>query len=126
MSFPVPIHPAAYAELEAAVEWYEARRQGLGGEFYEAVISALTQGVPLPVSGVAVKSPGVSLHRFLVDRFPYTVVTASREGGERRVVAVAHQRRRPGYWRKRLQPAVRTAGSRTRLSSALGRSPRRT
>ncbi len=40
--------------------------------------------------------------RFLLHRFPYTVVYRS-EGETVRVIAVAHQRRRAEYWRPRLK-----------------------
>ncbi len=107
MTFPVPIHPAAYRELEAAVEWYEGKDPGLGGEFYEAVIQAVTFGVPLPVLGIRRPVSDATVQRILVDRFPYTIFQATRPGQERRVLAVAHQKRRPGYWLARLRPATR-------------------
>lgn len=31
----------ASEEFEAAIRWYEQRRPGLGGEFYDAVVAAL-------------------------------------------------------------------------------------
>ena len=40
--------------------------------------------------------------RFLLHRFPYTVVYR-RDEDVVRVIAVAHQRRRPAYWRSRLR-----------------------
>ena len=33
MSLPLLLHPAAYGDLDASHDWYEAKRQGLGGEF---------------------------------------------------------------------------------------------
>ena len=39
---------------------------------------------------------------FGLSGFPYTVVTA-RVAGARTVVAFAHERREPGYWRDRLR-----------------------
>jgi hypothetical protein len=39
--------------------------------------------------------------RFILLRFPYSTVYLSLEVGH--IVAVAHQSRRPGYWRKRLR-----------------------
>jgi plasmid stabilization system protein ParE len=38
--------------------------------------------------------------RYLFRRFPYSIIYQTT-ADELRVVAVAHQRRRPGYWAKR-------------------------
>jgi plasmid stabilization system protein ParE len=38
--------------------------------------------------------------RFVLDRFPYTILYRVRED-EVFVTAIAHQSRRPGYWRRR-------------------------
>jgi toxin ParE1/3/4 len=40
------------------------------------------------------------IRRFPLRRFPYSIVYYLRES-EVRVLAVAHQRRRPGFWRER-------------------------
>ena len=39
--------------------------------------------------------------RWLLTRFPYAVVYRLAVDGSVRVLAVAHHRRRPGYWRTR-------------------------
>lgn len=39
--------------------------------------------------------------RLLLDRFPYVLIYRPLPGGGVRVLAVAHGRRRPGYWRHR-------------------------
>lgn len=41
------------------------------------------------------------VRRFPLRRFPYEVITAM-VGEMRAVIAVAHMKRRPGYWRERL------------------------
>lgn len=46
---------------------------------------------------------GAGLRRCLLRRFPYAIIyRVSAE--EIVIVAYAHQRRRPGYWRSRLRP----------------------
>ncbi len=50
------------------------------------------------ISGLRVK---FEVRRFLLDRFPYSVIAACLED-ELVVVAIAHHSRKPGYWRKRL------------------------
>jgi tRNA(Ile)-lysidine synthase TilS/MesJ len=39
--------------------------------------------------------------RWLCERFPYAVIYRIASDGSIRVLAVAHHRRRPGYWRAR-------------------------
>ena len=42
-----------------------------------------------------------TLRRFVLPRFPYSVIFAVR-ADELFVIAVAHDKRRPGYWRGRV------------------------
>ena len=44
----------------------------------------------------------VGTHRYVFPTYPYSLVY-SIEGDVIRVVAVAHDQRRPGYWRSRLR-----------------------
>ena len=93
----------ADAEYRAAGSWYEERVVGLGIEFFDAVDATLDQIVRLPKAGALVRHVPVDLQvrRAPVKRFPYHVVyleTASTI----LVLAIAHDRRRPGYWTSRL------------------------
>jgi len=99
----LPFEAEALAEFESAAVWYEERRTGYGALFASEVRRAIARAADLPQSGRRVRgtSPAHDVRRFIVRRFPYVVVTA-RIAGERAVVAVAHSRRRPGYWRSRL------------------------
>ena len=105
MSSRVLFEPEASAELEEAALWYEAQRSGLGLAFLAAVGQAVEHLAAWPDSGVAVPGVpvGLSVRQFPVSRFPYRVayLIASEE---LRVLAVAHSRRRPGYWRSRMEP----------------------
>ena len=93
----------ASAELEDAAVWYNGRRPGLGVEFVEAVDAALEQIARWPEIGRVL--PGVAgdvpARRFPVQRFPYHVVYLEWEG-VMRLLAFAHDRRRPGYWFSRV------------------------
>jgi toxin ParE1/3/4 len=93
-------HGAARRELRRAVEYYEERVPGLGSELLEEVERAVHEIASSPEAG----SPYLAnTRRVLVRRFPYRVVYRVRPE-EIVVLAVAHQRRRPGYWRGRLSP----------------------
>ena len=90
--------PAA-DEFSAAVRWYEARRRGLGGEFFDAVLATLSRFETNPEIGTTI-SPDGNTRRVLVAKFPYHVVYRLTRS-EMVVVAIAHLKRRPGYWNNR-------------------------
>ena len=90
---------AAEAELQEAMAWYDARREGLGLLLLLAVNATLTQVGEAPRSFTLV-GPGGRYRRALVARFPYQLIFEL--GDEHvRVLAVAHLRRQPGYWKGR-------------------------
>lgn len=97
------LDPEASAELEAAALWYESRREGLGVEFIEGFEAVLQQIERWAELGHVV--PGlpadVQARRLPLPRFPYHVAYLDWNGVIR-VLAVAHDRRRPGYWFSRL------------------------
>lgn len=94
---PIALHPDAEAELEAAVARYEGERRGVGLRFAAAVAAALDRLASSPELGPWLV-PGV--RRLLVPGFPYGIVYVP-EAERLIVLAVAHGRRRPGYWRRR-------------------------
>lgn len=90
-------HPAALQELIDSARYYESRLPGLGIDFKSEVDRALDLLSENPDIGVVVEAP---YRRLLLDRFPFAVIYRTRES-TLRVLAVAHQRRRPGYWKGR-------------------------
>ena len=90
----IEILPAARVELDQIAGAYNDEVAGLGGEFLEAIERSLETLLEHPFSG---PEHLAGTRRMLVARFPYSVVY--RVTGERVVVvAIAHHRRRPGYW----------------------------
>jgi plasmid stabilization system protein ParE len=93
---------AASAEMAEATEWYAERVDGLGDRFLLETETAFARIDEMPLNG----SPWThrrlpdGVRRMFLRSFPYSVVYIV----EPRVVivAVAHLRRRPGYWVKRL------------------------
>ena len=85
----------AQAEIEEAIRWYEEATPGMGSAFHESLYDALTF-----VSENPEASP-VAFDQFrckVVKKFPFLVFyLLHAETIE--VIAVAHQKRRPGYWR---------------------------
>ena len=94
---PYSFHPEAERELADAAHFFEERIGGLGAAFADAVEHAITLIRQYPELGTPY---GRSSRRVLVRGFPYAVIYEIRPDGIL-VLAVAHVRRRPGYWRTR-------------------------
>ena len=94
----VVYHPEAAREAIAESRYYEERVSGLGAAFIDAVEFAVRRIVENPLRF----TPGPRGTRFCrLGRFPHRLVY--REEGEMiRVYAIAHPKREPGYWAKRL------------------------
>ena len=86
-------------EFTEAVRWYEARCSGLGGEFFDAVAATVSLIETNPEIGTKISTDGHT-RRALVARFPYQVVYRLRPT-EIVIAAIAHLKRRPGYWKNR-------------------------
>jgi toxin ParE1/3/4 len=93
------VRAAARLEIEEAAEWYEGREPDLGVAFLEAVeaLFGRIEHTPQQFAPINAREP---YHRALVARFPYHVFFEILEDRVV-VIAVAHERRRPGYWRSR-------------------------
>ncbi|MBV8895649.1 MAG: type II toxin-antitoxin system RelE/ParE family toxin [Acidobacteriaceae bacterium] len=90
-------HPEADEELNEAREWYEARSEVAAQAFALEVDRAIDRILEAPLRHpVGWRSE----RRFVLDRFPYTILYRVRDGHVF-ITAVAHQSRRPGYWRHR-------------------------
>lgn len=95
----VQFFPAAEQELLEAAKEYEEQLSGLGSDFLLEVERLSSVLVELPSLGEKLDS----MHRRIpLRRFPYALIFR-RDGDAVRVVAVAHRRRRPRYWRPRVQ-----------------------
>lgn len=92
----VVFHPEAEAEFIAAARFYEAQGSGLGVDFIREVRRALSTIMAYPHLGHRFSRRS---RRFLVRQFPYGLLYRL-EPDEIFVVAVAHLRRGPAYWRR--------------------------
>jgi len=93
----VTIERAAKGDLEEAADHYELERPGLGQDFlaeFEAVLERIKQ---LPH---AAYKTSFGNRQVPFRRFPFNVIFFV-EGDVVRVMAVAHRRRRPGFWQGR-------------------------
>ena len=95
--------PAAVFELESSAEDYEAAEPGLGSEFRQEVRSIVALIERHHRIGPSVNAgTKTALREFLLDRFPYRLIY-SIDANDIIIVALAHQHRRSGYWRGRVE-----------------------
>ncbi len=81
-----------------ARDWYATRSQLVGRRFLEACAAAVERIEQMPDSCATL----IGEYRYASIRgFPYALVFRRRTAGVVVIVAVAHGRRRPGYWRRR-------------------------
>ena len=90
--------PEARAEFLAVVEQYAAVSLELGEDFVAEVESALARISAFPGHGSPYHG---GTRRVVLRRFPYDVVYRSVDAGTH-VVALAHHRRTPFYWKQRV------------------------
>ena len=89
MSLPVRLLPEAKAEFDAAADWYEQQRPGLGVDFIARVRVVLNRIGTHPRIHAAVYG---DVRKAVVARFPY-VVLYREEAAEVVVIAVFHTAR---------------------------------
>jgi hypothetical protein len=90
-------HPQAEAELNEAVDYYDACQEGLGLEFAKVVYAAIENICQYPLAWTPLSR---NTRRFLLNRFPYGVVYQSKGDGII-IIAVMQLSRKPDYWRRR-------------------------
>jgi plasmid stabilization system protein ParE len=86
-------------ELDEATQRYDEQRPGLGQRFLDEVATTTQRVREFPRAGAPVKHVPKELgaRHAPVNGFPYHVVYLAK-ANEIRVLAIAHYRRRPGYW----------------------------
>jgi len=91
-------HPTASEEIVETTAYYEGEVPGLGDRFIAEVERIVEVLCDQPNIG---QSVGEELRRIILARFPYSLFY-SIESERIWVIAVAHHRRRPGYWQERI------------------------
>jgi plasmid stabilization system protein ParE len=97
-SKPYRLHPLAWLEIEGGENWYRQRSPNASVEFIAEVSEAIKSIREAPNRWPR------HLHgtrRFVLDRFPFSIVYINTDDLVS-IVAVAHSKRKPGYWKVRL------------------------
>lgn len=93
------LRPAAARELAADVRYYDERYQGRGQRFARAVETSLSVISSFPLAYPVLYEPDIRSAK--VPLFPYRLIYVALRA-DIDVLAVAHSKRRPEYWRDRL------------------------
>ncbi len=96
--------PQARAEVLEHIDWYEARRPGLGDEFADEVERAVELIATRPHTWPYYPLPRarmLGVRHLSIERFPFSIVYVPFDD-VLFVAAVAHMSRKPGYWLRRV------------------------
>jgi toxin ParE1/3/4 len=90
----VVFHPEADREIERAHAWYEERSPSAAEGFLDEVDHAIGQVQNAPERWARYLA---QTRRFVCNRYPYSLIYRL-QGDLVKVLAVAHEKQREGYW----------------------------
>jgi len=88
------MHPEASEEVEAALDWYSDRSKVAASAFLYEIEHGVKRIREAPARWPRF---GGHARRYLLPSFPFSLIYRI-ERSDVLIVAVAHHRRRPGYW----------------------------
>jgi plasmid stabilization system protein ParE len=97
MRYEVSLLPFAEEEISDAFHWYKERSPFAADAFRAEIFAAIDSLAEDPTMWPA---DAEDVRYYILRRFPYTI-HYEVAGTIVTVLAVAHQRRRPGYWQER-------------------------
>lgn len=95
---PLRYHEAAEEELLNEIGYLEVQARGLGWRFFAEIRRAEDRIIQLPQAAQEIQ-PGI--RKSILRTFQYSLIYSIEPEGIL-VLAVAHHRRRPGYWAGRM------------------------
>jgi len=91
-------HPEAREELRNATRWYRTQNPFVSSEFRLAVTGSVRLIAQAPQRWAEYLH---GTRRFVIQRFPFSVVYLD-DPELVTIIAIAHSKRKPGYWKNRL------------------------
>ena len=93
----VEFHPAAAEEAETTRQWYAERSLVAARAFLTELMHAVEQVAEAPERWPNYEH---DTRRYVFPRFPFSLIY--RVAGDKiQIIAVAHAKRKPGYWKQR-------------------------
>jgi plasmid stabilization system protein ParE len=93
----IEFHPAALEEAEAARDWYAERSLVASKAFVSELIHAVEQLAEAPDRWPQYEA---GTRRYVFPRFPFSLIYRILDK-QIQIVAVAHAKRKPEYWKDR-------------------------
>lgn len=97
MSFCIVLLPAAQAEFDEAIDWYDRQRPGLGEDLVDCVQEVLDRIAVMPERHAIVQS---DIRRGKVRRFPYSIFYYV-DTDQVVIISIFHSKRDPKIWQSR-------------------------
>lgn len=97
-SKPFRFHPEAREDFRDAIRWYRARSTIASVEFRTSASGAIRRIVEAPQRWPKYLH---GTRRFVVHRFPLSIIYLA-DPDMVTIIAVAHSKRKPGYWKNRV------------------------
>ncbi len=91
------VHEDADRELNDAADYYDAESPGLGGAFLDQLEDGFDRIRRNPSAAPEVET---GIRKLVLAKFPYNLIY-ELDADSALILAVAHQRQRPHYWRSR-------------------------
>ena len=96
---PVVFLPEAEQEMIEAAKYYQLQASGLGVDYLSEAERAVQSIAESPRTWPVIEG---GLRRRLIRRFPFGILYRIAPT-EIVIIAIAHLKRRPGYWKKRIK-----------------------
>ncbi|RJP25716.1 MAG: type II toxin-antitoxin system RelE/ParE family toxin [Candidatus Omnitrophota bacterium] len=93
----ISFHEAAEIEINEAADFYDRESPRLGSAFLDEVQQVMESISRYPNAAPLIQG---RVRKKILINFPYSLIYSVRTH-EIRILAVAHQKRRPFYWRSR-------------------------
>lgn len=93
----ISIHESAEIEINDAADFYDLESRGLGVTFLSDIENAISHLREFPEAAPILLG---QVRRIPLFKFPFFLIYSLRED-EIRILAIAHQKRRPFYWLNR-------------------------
>ena len=90
-------HPAATKEADAATDWYAERSLVVARAFVSELIRAVDKVMEDPERWPLFEN---DTRRYVFPQFPFSRIYRTRHD-KIQIIAIAHSKRQPGYWKKR-------------------------
>lgn len=91
-------HPDVKEDINISYQWYQKQAEGLGEDFLSELEASYQAISEFPNSWPNFQN---GFKRYLLSRFPFSVIYRENDG-KLYIVAVMHNRRKPGYWHVRV------------------------